>query len=511
MPSDVVEHRAKHDRRHRHGFAAAWRRLFTGVYGRFAKRRLHHFGKRRTYRAGRALLGGIIGLSGVIAAGFGIWDTYTSTATRIFPPTASSPVNTSTPPTQSGLATPVAPAPRLSIIILPFTNISSDPEQEYFADGLVEDLTTELSRYEGLFVIARSTAFTFKGRAVDARQIGRELNLRYVMDGSVRRAGDQVRINARLTDAETGTQLWGSHFDGERTMIAALQNEILAQLGQQLRHQVIFAEGTRVARLSAREADAEDLALRAQATYLRGRTTVAELLAARRLFEEATQLGPRSLRAWDGVSYTTGLLLARRAIEKRSAEPILVEAAARTAAIDARSWFSRRSRRGLAYFVEQDWPRYLTMVDEDIAEFPSDADLRRSRASALLILGRPEESIRATDEAIRLSPRDPRLGTSLFQRGEALFQMQAFAEAAGWLGRAIEYNPDFVAAYPWNVAALHLAGDDAGSRQALSRMRQRHPSVTASNWFSVARSSNAIFLAAEQRVTDALRQLGLPD
>jgi TolB-like protein len=150
-------------------------------------------------------------------------------------------------------SSPTAPErPRLSIVVLPFANLSDDREQEYFADGVTEDFTTDLSRIADSFVIARNTAFTFKGRAVDIRQVGRELGVRYALEGSVRRVGEQVRINAQLIDAETGAHVWAERLDGSRADLFRLQDEVVAQIARALRHELVSAEGARAARARPR-------------------------------------------------------------------------------------------------------------------------------------------------------------------------------------------------------------------------------------------------------------------
>jgi adenylate cyclase len=149
-------------------------------------------------------------------------------------------------------------APRLSIVVLPFTNLSSDPEQEYFADGITDDLTTDLSRISGSFVIARNTAFTYKGKSVDARQIGRELGVRYVLEGSVRRAGDQVRVNVQLISAESGAHLWADRFDTERANLAEAQDAITGRLARTLNLELVQAAARRIDQERAVDPDARD-------------------------------------------------------------------------------------------------------------------------------------------------------------------------------------------------------------------------------------------------------------
>jgi TolB-like protein len=185
-----------------------------------------------------------------------------------------------------------AVVPRLSIVVLPFTNLSNDPDQQYFADGITEDLTTDLSRIADMFVISRNTAFTYQGKRVDTKQVGPELGVRYVLEGSVRRSGNQVRVNAQLIDAATDAHLWAERFDGDTADLFALQNEITQQLANALGVELIVAEAAR----PTEHPDALDYILRGRATRLRpnSREVYEEAIS---LFEHALTLDPQSVEA----------------------------------------------------------------------------------------------------------------------------------------------------------------------------------------------------------------------
>jgi TolB-like protein/class 3 adenylate cyclase len=187
---------------------------------------------------------------------------------------------------------PPATAPRLSIVVLPFANLSNDPEQQYFADGITEDLTTDLSRLAGMLVISRNTAFTYLGKRIDTKQIGRELNVRYVLQGSVRRSGNRVRVNAQLIDADTDAHLWAERFDGDTSDLFALQDEITSRIAITLNVELIAAEAAR----PTRHPDALDYILRGRAALLKPETpdTFAEATS---LFEHALALEPQFVDA----------------------------------------------------------------------------------------------------------------------------------------------------------------------------------------------------------------------
>ena len=198
-----------------------------------------------------------------------------------------------------------AVAPRLSIVVLPFANLSNDPEQEYFADGITDDLTTDLSRISGSFVIARNTAFTYKGKSVDVKQIGRELGVRYVLEGSVRRTGDQVRVNVQLIDAETGAHLWADRFDTDRANLAEAQDEITGRLAGTLNLELVKDAGRRIDQERAVDPDARDLVMRGKAVSLRPHSA-ANRQEALRAFERALEIDPESIDAKIGIARAVG-------------------------------------------------------------------------------------------------------------------------------------------------------------------------------------------------------------
>jgi adenylate cyclase len=235
-----------------------------------------------------------LGIAAIIAAGGGwrLWAPRGATAPAAAVPQASRP----------------APAPRLSVVVLPFTNLGLDPGQEYVSDGITDDLTTDLSRIEGSFVIARATAFTYKGKQVDPRQIGRDLGVRYVLDGSVRRAGDQVRVNVQLIDAATGAEVWADRFDGAWTGMAAMQDEVTARLARILGLELVNAESRRAQSERPNNPDAMDLAMRARSIMDRPRSR--ELLAqARDLFEQALRADPQLREAQVGMALTLATIV----------------------------------------------------------------------------------------------------------------------------------------------------------------------------------------------------------
>ena len=195
-----------------------------------------------------------------------------------------------------------AEAAHLSIVVLPFTNLSSDPAQDYFADGVTENLTTDLSRIRNSFVIARNTAFTFKGKSLDAKEIGKELGVRYVLEGSVQRDGNRVRVNAQLIDAQSGAHLWADRFEEDASDLFKLQDQVVARLANSLGYELVRAEAEKGGR--SKNPDAIDLAMRGQALLQQATITKENNDAARALFEQALKIDPNYAAALAGNAYT---------------------------------------------------------------------------------------------------------------------------------------------------------------------------------------------------------------
>jgi adenylate cyclase len=223
---------------------------------------------------------------------------------------------------------PTASAPSLSIVVLSFANLSNDPEQEYFADAVTDDLTTDLSRIEGSFVISRTTAFTYKGKAVDAKQIGRDLGVRYVLEGSVRRLGDQVQVNAQLVDAQSGAHVWADRFDTDRANLAKAQDDIVGRLARALHLQLVEAVGRQVD--PTKNPDAHELVMRGWAYYFRP-TTPENQQEALSSFEKALALDPESAEARAGIANVLEVSISQSRSTDRDADLTRGEQLARDA------------------------------------------------------------------------------------------------------------------------------------------------------------------------------------
>src|SRR5262249_15444822 len=342
---------------------------------------------------------------------------------------------------------PLSP-PRLSIVVLPFANLSGDPEQEYFVDGVTESLTTDLSRINGAFVIARNTAFTFKGKPVNVKKLGLELNVRYVLEGSMQRSGKRVRENGHLVDAETGNHLWAERFDKPVADLFDMQDEIVSRFANSLDADLVAAEARRAER--SPHPDAMDLVFQGRAWLNKG-LTPNYMARARSFFEKAVALDPENVEAMVGlarVDATTGAAIMTDDWSARciSAETILTKA------------LSLAPNHASAHLVLGLVQMFTNRASQGIAECEQALTLDRNSAYAhaligyaKVLLGRGAETEAHINEAFRLSPRDTLAPRWFVWGGIAKAQLGADAEALVWLRRGIDANRNY------SIAHFHLA------------------------------------------------------
>lgn len=427
------------------------------------------------------------------------------------PPAPSAPVAvaaTRAAPVLRGEAAPLA-APRLSIVVLPFGNLSGDPEQEYFADGLTDDVTTDLSRIDDSFVIARHTAFTYKSRigSIDVREVGRELGVRYVLDGSVQRAGDRVELNVQLVDAGTGGTLWAERLEDSRDRLPMLRDEVTGRIAATLRLELIEAEGRRLERERRNDPEALDDAMRGWA--LLNRPYSQENLGnARRLFERALATDPNTVSALTGLAHV---------LEGRGASPASRERA------DAllRRALDLEPNRATVRFVLGQVRRSQGRLQEAVDAFRTAIALDRNYARAylklgttLLTLGHPEQAIPLAERAIRLSPRDPNIGECFWLIGAAHLLTGRLDEAIAMLERARSSSPRLWYIHLDLAAAYGLAQRLDEAKRALAehlRLRPEFHSLAAIE-AAMPQFSDPAFAALRKRTFDVgVRRAGMPD
>ena len=419
-------------------------------------------------------------------------------------------VGTPAPPTPSpafsGLDRTISP--RLSIVVLPFANIGGDPEQDYFVDGVTESLTTDLSRISSAFVIGRSTAFTYKGKAVDLKQIGRDLNVRYVLEGSVQRGGNRMRVNVQLINAETGSHLWAERFDKPVDDLFDMQDEIVSRLANRLEHELLRAEAWRAERSA--NPDSMDHYFLGLAVYNAGIT--AELLGkARSHFDRALDLDPTNVdalvcRAWVDLLSAANYWSDDRAARRRAAE------------FDLGKALRLRPDNAYAHCALGVLRMYSNRAAQGIAQCERALAINRNLAAAhawigmaKLFAGRNEETEGHVLEALRISPRDTRAFGWMHYAGAAKLGAGRDEEAVAWLNRSIELGPNWPTSHFWLAAALARLGRlKEASEQARAGL-ELDPGFTIARLRSSAFSDNPVYLAGREHVYDGLHKAGLPE
>ena len=361
-----------------------------------------------------------------------------------------------------------AVAARLSIVVLPFINLSDDREQQYFADGITEDLTTDLSRLSEMSVISRNTAFAYRNRSADTKQIGRELGVRYVLEGSVQRSGNRVRVSAQLIDAESDTHLWADRLDSEAGDLFALQNEITSRIAIALHLELV---GTEAARPAVRP-DALDYILRARALYL-GRLPTRQNYAEQIvLYERALALDPDSEKA---QSYLAAQL-AGRVLEQMTDSAGSDIARAEMLADRALAMFPSRP---FAHYAKGQVLRAQQRFEEAILEYETVLAFNRNWVHAIAALGfckfvtgSFEEAIPAQERAIRLSPRDPQIWLYYFWIGQVHLMRSRADEAILWFERAHAANPEQPFPHAYLAAAYGLKNETGRAATELAQARR---------------------------------------
>jgi adenylate cyclase len=415
---------------------------------------------------------------------------------------------------QRHVGEPVIPVvvPRLSIVVLPFTNLSNDPTQEYFVDGITDDLTTDLSRISGSFVIARHTAFTYKGASVDVTKIGQALGVRYVLEGSVRRADDRVRVNAQLIDAETGAHLWADRFDTDRANLAAAQDEITGRLARTLDVELVRDVGRRIAEEKAADPDAGDLVMRGRALRFRP-ASAANREQALRDFERAIEFDPGSSDAKIGIASTLIANLADgwsslpRDDEVRAEQLLLevLETGLNSASAHAAVGMLRRVQNRFSE-AKMEFEAAITLDRNDAGAF-------FQLGVTVMLLGQPEAAIPRIEKAIRLNPHDANAAARYWALGLCHLLLRDVDRALELMIKARAENPRLWYVHLDLAGALGLRNDLEEARTALAKAIDLKPEMN-----SLARlrahpgGGNPEFWAlCENTVNLGLRRAGMPE
>jgi TolB-like protein/class 3 adenylate cyclase/Flp pilus assembly protein TadD len=413
-------------------------------------------------------------------------------------------------PRQAALPMPsVLRAPSLSIVVLPFANIGGDSEQEYFVDGVTESLTTDLSRMIGSFVIGRNTAFTYKGKHVDLKRVGQELGVRYVLEGSVQRSGNRMRVNVQLIDSETGNHLWAERFDKPVADLFDMQDEIVARLANQLGTELITAEARRAERTP--HPNSMDLYFQGMAVANKG-ATPENLLQARSLFERALSLDHGNIEALVGTAFVDAM---------RSVGLMTDDRPMRLAAVEATLTrvLSMIPNHAMAHCLFGVVQIFTNRAIQGIAECEQALELDRNLAQAhgwiglaKCFSGRAEETEAHVLKAFRLSPRDSRTYDWMAQIGIAKSYLGDDDAAVGSFRRSIETNrnvPPFVHFYL--AAALAHLGRLDEARAAVHTGLALDPAFIIARFRAGATSDNPTYLSQRERICEGMRMAEVPE
>jgi TolB-like protein/cytochrome c-type biogenesis protein CcmH/NrfG len=455
-------------------------------------------GRRATLQRIGTAIAWFAGVGAILGGLAGYWSTYRTVTTELLAPPAPKPM-TSQP----------------SIVVLPFTNVGGDARLDYLADGITDSLSTDLSHaLPGSFIVSRDTAFTYKGKPTDVRQIGRELNVRYALAGSVFTNGEKLRVNAELVDAKAGAQLWAERFDIAQNDILQAQDEIVGRLARAIGLRVTDVEARRSERERPKSTDATDLVMRGK--EIANRPSSAEtMIGARDLYEQALKVEPDNIDALAGVATTlvfevlNGYYGAGNEQRLHQAEALL----ARTLAVEPRHLVSLKARAALLR-AQGKFEDGIAAAQAVIAENPGEPWAYKEVGLSTMYVGDAEEALDWFAKAERLGPRDPGRWTWLDGRGHALILLGRHEEAARSLRAALDSNPNNVGTYALLASAYALGGLADKSRLALAEYQKYHPHVTVGSFRLVSpvplKLTSQKYQQQFRRLKEGLRKAGMP-
>jgi adenylate cyclase len=407
----------------------------------------------------------------------------------------------SSPEVQKPLPLPDKP----SIAVLPFQNMSGDPEQEYFADGMVEDIITALSRFKWLFVIARNSSFTFKGKAVDIKAVGSKLGVRYVLEGSVRKAAGKVRITGQLIDAVTGGHLWADKFERDLTDVFALQDEVTIAVVSAIQPKLLQTEIEMATRRRPENLTAYDLCLLArQKSYLRTREGHAEMM---RLAHRAMELDPRSVSAAAlAANAHLDRVVLGFAVDPQFERNEAIRHSRLALSLDENDEVALSQAAYVTALFIGDYETAIEFGDRAVASNPNSALAWRQRGWTYRTAGQYEEAIRSFERGMRLSPLDPTLHIALAGIGQSLIELRRFDEAVAIFKKALRQNQSFSITHRGLASALAQLGRDVEAREVAARLLEVDQTFTISGLLARGWSK-----ANSKLQIEGLRKAGLPE
>jgi adenylate cyclase len=387
-----------------------------------------------------------------------------------------------------------------SIAVLPFTNMSGDIDQDYFSDGMTEDLITDLSQISGLFVISRNSVFTYKGKAVKIKQVAKDLGVRYVLEGSVRRVGDRVRITAQLIDAKTGHHIWAERYDREMKHIFTLQDEVTGKIVEALAVKLVADEHARLTKKGTDNLGAYDLVLRGSALLNRYTRESNELAA--EMFERAIQIDPDYTSAYEGLVWTR--LMAW--MHAWSYDPKLLDDALelgkKAVSLDESSP-QGHVILGNVYLWKKRHQEAIAELKKAVFLNPNDADALSSLGGALVFSGLPEKALGYLEKAIRLNPNYPE--HYIFNLGHAFFELKMYDEAVAALQKSIIKNPNFMPAHGMLASCYGHLGKKEFARAKAEDVKRIIPQFSLKGAAEILPMKDEVF----EHYAEGLRKAGL--
>jgi adenylate cyclase len=403
----------------------------------------------------------------------------------------------------------VRSSPPLSVVVLPLVNIDGDPEHDYFADGLTNDLTTDLGRVPTALVISQNTARAYRGKEDDASKVARDLGARYVLEGSVQRMRDDVRVNLRLVETESGAQHWAERFEGPRSDLARIQVDIVRRVARTLQVQLLEAAAERSARERTRNPDAQDLLMRGWALWERRQP--ADNAKAREHFVQATTIDSKSSLAWIGIANTHLSDLHAGWSEDRQQSLHHAEVAMSRAHQIGPRHRDVNAGRGYVMFFQGNVESALAAFDAEIEANAGNALAHVWRGLMLISLGRPAEALPSIERGIVLSPRDVDLNVFYRSMAHAHFNLARFDDALAWSRKAVGYAPKYAKGHAFLAAAAALSGDDIAATNAVDTFRRLQPKYGSVAAFRQSMMPGEMrMFDATPRFWEALQKAGLP-
>ena len=465
-----------------------WRRLWSKLRSRFA----------RQIALVAVAIGTIAAVGHFIGGMIGWWHAYELT----FGGHTADPVSSASKP-------PTARADVQSLVLLPLVDESEKRDGDWFIDMLTSDLTAELSRMPSTLVISRDTARTFKGKAADPRDVAKDLGVRYVIRGSVRRNEERVRLDLEMVDGGSGLQVWSQRLDLDRARLARGLDDVALQLARSLNVQTYRSSGAKAATLNPHEIQADDLAMQGWAAVFRA-LAPENFREAARLFDQAVERDPRSTRGLGGVAYVNRLgaqngWLPDRDVAMRKAE----QAMERLRGIDENDFFTLLARKSIAT-GRGDWGELLAVADTALERFPSHAASLGYRATALMGLGRFDECLDPPKQALRIGPRDFLVGAWNSMIATCHFMRAEYPQAAEFARIAWQASPRLPLPPLTLSAALHQEGKDDEARKIVDDYRTANPEYRAAHVQRIMIGTEQRYAEGRQRMIDSLQTLGMP-